>query len=76
MRVRLIGVEPKSKPCESLDGWYDFSVSPGCTIAAVLERFGLEAGALSVRKNGSLAGGEDAADDSDELQIFLKSLGG
>ena len=76
MRVRLIGVGPKLRPCESTDGWYNFSVAAGSTVAAVLSRFGLDTGALSVLKNGSLAADDDIVTDQDELQIILKSLGG
>lgn len=76
MRVKLIGVEPKLRPCESKDGWYEFTIDSGSTVTVVLSRFGLKTGAVSVLKNGSLSEVDDVVQDQDELQIILKSLGG
>lgn len=76
MRVRLVGIEPKRSPCTPRDGWYDFRIDPGSTVAAILSRFGLKARSLSVLRNGSLSDIDDAVDDQDELLIMLKSLGG
>ena len=76
MKVRFIGVEPKLEPVNHRDGWYEFSVDPGSTVAAVLSRFGLKTGSLSVMKNGSLTDPDENVDNKDELQILLKSLGG
>ena len=76
MRVRLVGVEPKKTPCTPDDGWYEFTIDSASTVAAVLNRFGLKAGALSVLRNGSLSDIDDHVSDQDELHIMLKSLGG
>ena len=67
MRVRFVGLEPKIKPVDPENGWNEFSVHPGSTVADVLNRFGL---------NGSLTDIEEIVVDKDELQILLKSLGG
>ena len=76
VKARLIGIEPKQVPCNSHDGWYEFSLDQGSTVEDVLSRFGLKAGSLSVMRNESLADIEDIVEDQDELQILLKSLGG
>ncbi len=76
VKVRLIGVEPKQKPCQPQAGWYEFGIDPGSTVAGVLNQFGLKSGALSVLINGSLTDIDAKVDDRDELHIMLKSLGG
>lgn len=76
VKVRLVGVEPKTEPGDPRQGWYCLEAGPGCTVAAVLARFGLGADGLSVLRNGFHAGAEDPVADHDELHVFLKSLGG
>ena len=76
VKVKLIGLEPKRLPCDPQDGWYELTVDAGTTVTAVIHRFGLKNGAISVLKNGLLASHDDIVTDQDELQMILKSLGG
>ena len=76
MKIRLIGISPKKQPCDPEDGWYELSEKACPDIRTLLENFGLSSDGLTVLRNGRHAKADDTVENDDEIQIFIKSLGG
>jgi hypothetical protein len=76
IRVRFMGVEPQSRPEPAAEGWFTLDAVAPLDVAAVLSRFGLDAGSLTVLKGGIHAEVADPVADGEEIHVFLKSMGG
>ena len=76
MRVRLIGISPKKQPVKAEKGWYQLGGDASMDVSSLLALFGLTASGLSILRNGQHAAPDEKLADTDEIQIFIKSLGG
>lgn len=76
MQVRLIGITPKTGSVKSENGWYMLTVAACPDGRSLLKEFGLTPSGLSILRNGQHISPDTKLEDSDEIQIFIKSLGG
>ena len=76
MKIRLIGISPRKQPVQPENGWYPLSVQECPDMPCLLKALGLTPSGLAVLRNGRHAAPDEKLDDKDEIQIFIKSLGG
>jgi hypothetical protein len=72
----LIGITPKKQPGQPENGWYALTIEACPDGLSLLEVFGLTPSGLSIMRNGHHVAPDEMLDDADEIQIFIKSLGG
>lgn len=76
MQVRLIGITPKKQPVGPENGWFSLTVQTCPDGRRLLELFGLTPSGLSILRNGQHVAPDAQLEESDEIQVFIKSLGG